>query len=146
MALPSSAIRVASSSSETTSSPRSGFSSNGDGTRRGAGAAPDIGGTLATAGRRPGVGRRRFEPQPSGGAADAATPTHLGAPGLAPGHAEDPLDGRRVGRVGAGEPGPHGPAGQRRRGGGQGGGVGGIQLGGQGGQELGVVGQESGGA
>src|SRR5215213_8182471 len=150
MALPRSAMRVASSSSATTSSPRSGFSSNGGGTRRGVRTAPDIGGTLPTAGAVPDVARRaRLEPKPPGRPADAAAPTHLGAPGLAPGHGQDPLDGGGVGRVGGArprQPPAQGPTSQRLRGGGEGGGIGGVDLDRQGGQQVGVVGQQGGGA
>src|ERR671912_413241 len=121
MVLPSSAMRVVSSSSDTTSSPRSGFSSNGGGTRRGVPRSPGIGGTLVT--RMAGAGGvpcRRLAPQPAGGAGDPAPLPHLG--------------------------GPHRPAGQRRRGGGQRGGVGRVQPGRQGGEQVGVVGGQGGGA
>src|SRR5215212_4070962 len=112
MALPSSAMRVASSSSDTTSSPRSGSSSKGGGTRRGV---PGIAGTLATAGALSVVGtRRRLHPEATGGSPHLPPPAHLGALGLAPGHGQHPLDGGGVGRIGAAEPRqprPHRPAG-----------------------------------
>src|SRR5215213_2180391 len=101
MALPRSAIRPASSSSDTTSSPRSGFVSKGGGTRRGVRTAPDIGGTLLPASATTGPGRR-LQAQAPGGAADLAAPSDLGPPDLPPGHGQDPLHRGGVGRVGAG--------------------------------------------
>src|ERR687894_651883 len=106
MVLPSSAMRVASSSSDTTSSPRSGSPSNGGGTRRVVPTGSGIGGTLATVHRGAGLAPRRpLERETAGRAGHAAAVTHLGGPDLAPGHRQDPLDGGGVGWVGGAGPG-----------------------------------------
>src|SRR5829696_6536042 len=132
MVAPSSAIRVASSSSETTSSPRSGSLSKGGGTRRGtlvaeevrwarasdALTSPDTGGTLAATRRALRRRAGRLEPEPAGRAAHPATAADLRAPGPAGGDGQDALDGGgvwRVGRAGPGQPPAHGPPGQGRR-------------------------------
>src|SRR5215217_4544897 len=101
MALPSSAMRPASSSSETTSAPRSGSSSNGGGMRRGV---PFIAGTLPRPGPLSVVGPgARLDAEASGSPTDLSPPAHLGAPHLTASHGQHPLDGGGVGRVGTGD-------------------------------------------
>lgn len=77
-------------------------------------------------------------------ALDPAASADVGGGCVAPGHGQNPFDGRRIGRVFPSEPLPHGATSQRNGRRSQRPGVGGVELGGEGVEQVGVVAGEIG--